>query len=102
MADRREAERLWSKILELERQPVKSEADFKWKQTEGRRLREAYAAASGTSCRPENWRENQLKGDMKAIGSAIGGRPSENLTAEDLNNLPPGYTPDNNPGTSGR
>lgn len=102
MADRNEAARLWTKILELERQPVKSEADFKWKSGEMAKLRAAYASASGTSCAPGNWRENQLKGELKAAGDMLGGRPTDNLTSEDLNNLPPGFERDNNPGTSGR
>ncbi len=102
MADRRESEALWQKICQLEKQPVKTEADFKWKAGEMKKLRDAYAAASGTSCAPGNWRENQLKGELKAVGGALGGRPVENLTSEDLNNLPPGFSRDNNPGTSGR
>jgi len=102
MANRKEAEALWKKIIELERQPVKTEADFVWKSGEMAKLHAAYAAASGTSCAPGNWRENQLKGELKAIGEGMGGRSTENLTADDLNNLPSGFERDNNPGTSGR
>ena len=98
MADRKECEALWQKILDLEKVPATNPADFAWKQKEMASLRQAYMRATGTSCNPNNWRENELKGDMKAFGDAAGGRPSENLTSEDLSNLPKGYQQDRRPG----
>ena len=100
MADSKEAQRLWSEILKLEAVPATNPADFAWKQKEMQSLRQAYMRATGTSCSPGNWRENELKGDMKAFGG-IAGRPAENLTADDLNNLPPGYERNRKPGLSG-
>lgn len=100
MADRKEAARLWQEILDLERVPAANAADFAWKQKEMASLRQAYMKATGTSCSPSNWRENELKGDLKAF-RGIGGRETEHPTSEDLNNLPKGYEQDRRPGYSG-
>lgn len=96
MADRKEAERLWAKIVELEKLPCRNEEEFNHKKREMASLQAAYARASGTSASANNYIENEMKGDLKAFGETVKGRPSENLTADDLeqSNRPPGYKPE--------
>lgn len=83
MADRKEAQRLWGLILQLEAQSTKTEAEFNSKRREMEKLRAAYARASGTSASPRAVEENAAIGRAGLMGSMGLGRP-DGVTGDDL------------------
>lgn len=59
--NQREADSLWRKIQELEKMPVKSQADFDFKKREGAKLRAAYEKVTGLPCGGQHTKANALR-----------------------------------------
>ena len=83
-----EAARLWRYINELEKTPVRTEAEIAWKKKEMAKLKAAYEKVTGVLA---DAKSDAVKSKAKALGTAFGGRP-EHETRDTLNQFHEEYS----------
>lgn len=85
---------LWDKIVQCEREmPAKNPAEFAAKKRELDTLRRHYQRLSGLSCNPNNWRENEVRGDRQFIREAQGQMDERHETQDSMGQMPEWYRP---------
>ena len=84
MADQREMQRLWNMMLQLEKTPVKTEADFNHKKKEMDKLKSAYDKAAGVESSPSDVDGNERRGLINATNLILG-RDTQQPSRDELN-----------------